>query len=58
MKHAVVLDIGSSKIVSICAGRVGQDGMAVHGADVRAYSGYRYGAFSDIKDMQRAIGES
>ncbi len=58
MKHAVVLDIGSSKIVSICASRVGQDGMAVHGADVRAYSGYRYGAFSDIKDMQRAVLES
>jgi cell division protein FtsA len=58
LKHAVVLDIGSSKVVSICAGRVGQDGMAVHGADVRAYSGYRHGAFSDIKDMQRAIVES
>lgn len=58
LKHAVVLDIGSSKIVSICAGRVGQDGMAVHGADVRSYSGYRYGAFCDCKDMQRAVIES
>jgi cell division protein FtsA len=58
LKHAVVLDIGSSKVVSICAGRVGQDGMAVHGADVRTYSGYRFGAFSDVKDLQRAVLES
>ncbi len=40
MKYAAVLDIGSSKVVGICAGRVGKDGMAVYGAGVRTYSGY------------------
>lgn len=58
MKHAVVLDIGSSKIVSMCASRVGLDGLAVSGADVRTYAGYRFGKFTDMNDMQRAVVES
>ena len=58
MKHAVVLDIGSSKVVTMCAGRAGQDGLVVYGADVRNYSGYRFGAFSNVKELQRAIMES
>ncbi len=58
MKHAVVLDIGSSKVASMCAGRAGQDGLVVYGADVRNYSGYRFGAFSNNKELQRAIMES
>lgn len=58
MKYAAVLDIGSSKVVGICAGRVGKDGMAVYGAGVRAYSGYRNGAFLDGEDLYRAITES
>ncbi len=58
MKHAVVLDIGSSKIVSLCAGRVGADGLKVYGADIRNYAGYRFGRFRDIENLQRAIVES
>ncbi len=58
MKHATVLDIGSSKVVSMCAGRVGKDGLAVHGADVRAYEGYCAGRIVNTADLHRAIGES
>ncbi|MDL2217850.1 hypothetical protein LJC27_04255 [Christensenellaceae bacterium OttesenSCG-928-M15] len=58
MKYAAVLDIGSSKVVSICAGRVGKDGMAVYGAGVRTYSGFRSGRFVDEQELVRAITES
>ena len=58
MKYAAVLDIGSSKVVSICAGRVGKDGIAVYGAGVRAYSGYRAAEFLDKQELHRAILES
>jgi len=58
LKHAVVLDIGSSKVVSMCAARTGQDGLTVFGADIRNYSGYRFGTFANVKDLQRAITES
>lgn len=55
MKHAVVLDIGSSKVVSLCAERVGNDGMKVHGADIRSYAGFRHGAFVDKQSLHKAI---
>lgn len=57
MRHAVVLDIGSSKIVGLCAERVGGDGLKVHGADVRAHAGYRFGKFQSEEDLARTIGE-
>ncbi|MDL2258892.1 hypothetical protein LJC42_07065 [Eubacteriales bacterium OttesenSCG-928-K08] len=58
MKHTIVLDIGSSKVASICAGRVGEDGLAVYGANVREYPGYRFGKIIDVDALKRAIVES
>ena len=58
MKHVNVLDIGSSKVVAICAGRIGQDGMAVYGAGIENYAGYRFGELIDKQDLLRAIRES
>lgn len=55
LKHAVVLDIGSSKVVGLCAERVGNDGLKVHGADARTYAGYRFGVFQNTDSLQRAI---
>ncbi len=58
MKNAVVLDIGSSKVVSICASRVGLDGLAVHGADIRSYNGYRFSEFSDVSNIKQTVLDS
>ncbi|MDL2234548.1 hypothetical protein LJC07_00135 [Christensenellaceae bacterium OttesenSCG-928-L17] len=58
MKHVNVLDIGSSKVASICAGRIGEDGMAVYGAGVQEYAGYRFAELNDKQDLGRAIAES
>jgi len=58
LKNAVVLDIGSSKVVSICASRIGLDGLAVHGADIRSYNGYRFGEFSDISNIKQVVLDS
>lgn len=58
MKHAAVLDIGSSKVVCLCGGRVGHDGVAVYGADVRGYAGYRFGKWNDPAQLKDAIAQT
>lgn len=55
LKHAVVLDIGSSKVVCICGGRVGKDGVAVYGADIQPYAGYRFGKWADPAQVQEVV---
>lgn len=58
MRPVVVLDIGSSKIVSLSATRVGNDGLRVYGADIRPYSGFRYKKFNDEADLSQTIEKS
>ena len=55
MKHTVVLDIGSSKVVCLCGGRVGRDGVAVYGADIQPYAGYRHQQWEDSTQLQEAV---
>ncbi len=55
MKHAVILDIGSSKVVCLCGSRVGLDGVAVHGAGIQSHPGYRFGRWIDPGQTQTAI---
>ncbi|MDR1620223.1 MAG: hypothetical protein LBS18_06145 [Clostridiales bacterium] len=58
MRHAVVLDIGSSKIVTLCADRVGNDGLRVYGADIRAHAGFRFGKLLDAENLKRTAVET
>lgn len=58
MKHAAVLDIGSSKVVCMHASRAGDGRFTVGGADIRTYSGYKAGKFQDEEDLASTILES
>lgn len=58
MRHAAVLDIGSSKVTCICGARMGKDGVHVHGAAVRAYAGYRFGEFANMASLKQAVEDA
>lgn len=56
-KPAAILDVGSSKIVCLVGSSV-KDGMAVHGAAVCNYAGYRDGEFLNETSLQEKVIEA
>ncbi len=58
MRHAAVLDVGSSKIACICGNRMGKDGVHVIGACTCAYAGYRFGTFLNIASLKKAVEDA
>ena len=54
-QHAAILDIGSSKIVCLDCSPVAKGSLAVHGAGIAEYKGYRHGAFLDEQDLKNAV---
>lgn len=57
-QYSAILDIGSSKIICMICSAAHRDGLAIHGAGICEYKGYRHGSFVDERALCDAVVEA